>query len=66
MFEFVAFTYGLLASFILASIARNQKENRANPPIVTMLGWSLMSMSLTLSLLLASWALWHNIGTGIA
>lgn len=66
MFEFAAFTYGLLASFILASIARNKKENRANPPIVTMLGWGMMSMSLTFSLLLAGWALWHSFGTGIA
>ena len=34
MFEFAAFTYGILASFVLASISSNQRANRANPAVV--------------------------------
>lgn len=62
MFEFAAFTYGVLASFVLASISNNQRANRENPRIVTLFGWGLMAFSLTLSLLLSSWLLWKTIG----
>lgn len=62
MFEFAAFTYGVLASFILASISSNQRASRANPRIVTLFGWGLMAFSLTLSLLLSGWLAWHAIG----
>ena len=59
MFEFAALTYGMLASFVLASITSNHKANRDNPRIVTMFGWGLMAFSLTLSLLLSGFAVYR-------
>jgi hypothetical protein len=66
MFEFAAFTYGILASFVLASISSNKRANRENPRIVTWFGWGLMAFSLTLSLLLSGWVMYSTIGGGIA
>jgi uncharacterized membrane protein len=66
MFEFAAFTYGVLASFVLASLNSNKRANRANPPVVSMFGWGLMAFSLTLSLLLSGWVVYKTIGGGIA
>lgn len=62
MFEFAAFTYGVLASFVLASISNNKRANRDNPRIVTLFGWGLMAFSLTLSLLLSGYVAWKTIG----
>lgn len=62
MFEFAALTYGMLASFVLASITNNKKANRDNPRIVTMFGWGLMAFSLTLSLLLSGFVAYQTIG----
>lgn len=61
MFEVATLTYGMLASFVLASISNNQRANRANPRIVTMFGWGLMAFSLTLSLLLSGWLLYKSV-----
>ena len=66
MFEIAAFTYGVLASFILASISNNKRASRANPRIVTLFGWGLMAFSMTLSLLLSGWLAWQAIGGGLA
>lgn len=66
MFEFAALTYGMLASFVLASLANNRKANRADPRIVTMFGWGLMAFSATLSMLLTGWVAMRAIeGTPI-
>lgn len=62
MFEVATLTYGMLASFVLASISNNQRANRDNPRIVTMFGWGLMAFSLSLSLLLSGWLLYKTIG----
>ena len=62
MFEFAAFTYGVLASFVLASISNNTKAERSNPRILTMFGWCLMAFSLTLSLLLTGFIAYRTIG----
>lgn len=62
MFEFAALTYGMLASFVLASISNNQKAARRNPRIVTLCGWGLMAFSLTLSLLLSGYVAYSVIG----
>lgn len=56
MFEFAAFTYGLLASFVLASIGHNRRAARPNPRMLTLCGWGLMAFSLTLSLALSAYA----------
>lgn len=61
MFEFAAFTYGLLASFVLASIRNNRRDARENPRIVTLFGWGLMAFSLTLSVMLAGYAAWSAV-----
>ena len=62
MFEFAALSYGMLASFVLASITNNNRANRDNPRIVTMFGWMLMAFSLTLSLLLSGFAVYKVVG----
>lgn len=66
MFEVAAFTYGVLASFVLASISNNKKAERDNPRIVTLFGWGLMAFSLTLSMLLTGWLAFQTIGGQIA
>jgi Mn2+/Fe2+ NRAMP family transporter len=62
MFEFAAFTYGVLASFVLASITNNTRAERSNPRILTMFGWCLMAFSVTLSLLLTGLVAYRAIG----
>ncbi|HEU4968117.1 hypothetical protein [Sphingomonas sp.] len=64
MLEFAALTYGVLASFVLASISSNKRANRENPRVVTLCGWGLMAFSLTLSLLLSGWVVYTSIGGG--
>ena len=62
MFEFAAFTYGVLASFVLASISNNKRAERSNPRILTLFGWGLMAFSTTLSLLLTGLAAYRAVG----
>lgn len=50
MFELVAVTYGVIASFVMASAARNRRHARINPPILTLFGWMLMAFSGTVGL----------------
>jgi hypothetical protein len=66
MFEFAALTYGMLASFVLASFSNNKRAERSNPRILTLFGWGLMAFSLTLSLLLTGWLTYQTIGGQIA
>jgi hypothetical protein len=66
MFEIAAFTYGVLASFVLASISNNKRANRDNPRIVTLFGWGLMAFSTTLSLLLSGWVAYQSFGGSFA
>lgn len=61
MFEFAAFTYGVLASFVLASISNNKRAERANPQILTLFGFSLMAFSTTLAVLLAGFVVYQTI-----
>lgn len=56
MIDFALFFYGLLAMFVLSSMTRNVKEQRPHSRVLTMAGWSLMSSSATLGLLLAGYA----------
>jgi hypothetical protein len=46
MFEFAALTYGLLASFVVASVSRNKRAARRNPPILSLFAWTLAGFSL--------------------
>src|SRR3546814_13947242 len=43
MINFAAFLYTLLAVFVLASISRNRREQRPDTPILSLVGWGLMS-----------------------
>src|SRR3546814_2191929 len=52
MINFAAFLYTLLAVFVLASISRNRREQRPDTPILSLVGWGLMSASFTLAALL--------------
>lgn len=56
MLEFTAFTYTLLASFVLSSATRNRRERRPHAARLVMAGWVLMSMSFALAAMLLGWA----------
>ena len=45
MLEFAAVTYGVIASFVMASTSRNRREAVANPPLLHAFGWTLMTFS---------------------
>lgn len=55
MFEFVALTYGVLASFLMSSASRNRRDARKNPTIVNLVGWGMMSFSLAAALFILSY-----------
>jgi hypothetical protein len=55
MFEFVALTYGVLASFIMTSASRNRRDARKNPMILNLFGWGMMSFSLVAALFILSY-----------
>lgn len=54
MAEFFIFVYAMTAMFVLQAMRRNQREQRSNPQMVTMVGWGLFSLSSTLSLLMGA------------
>ncbi len=56
MFEFAALTYGMIATFVVASASRNRREARTHPPLLVAFGWLLMAFSLTLGLGLLGYA----------
>ncbi|MDQ0250720.1 cytochrome bd-type quinol oxidase subunit 2 [Sphingomonas kyeonggiensis] len=65
MTEFLVFAYAMLAMFVIQSMGRNQREQRANSQMVTMVGWGLFSLSSTLALLLGAVALALALGANI-
>jgi hypothetical protein len=66
MSEFFVFAYAMLAMFVLQSMQRNRRLERANPQMVTMVGWGLFSLSSTLAILLGAVALAMALGAKIA
>lgn len=56
-----ALTYGFLTTFILTSLTRNRKEQRADTPILTFAGRSLMAASATGGCLALSAAAWASL-----
>ncbi|MBV9842386.1 MAG: hypothetical protein JOY99_12800 [Sphingomonadaceae bacterium] len=56
MFEVAAFTYTLLAGFILSSAGRNRREQRPHHPTLKLFGIVMMAMSFTLAALLVALA----------
>ena len=39
------FFYGVIAMFVITAAERNRRESRANAPVLTLVGWGLMSTS---------------------
>ena len=62
MAEFFIFMYALTAMFVLQAMRRNQRAQRANPQMVTMVGWGLFSLSTTLAVLMGAVALALALG----
>jgi membrane glycosyltransferase len=66
MFEFAALTYGVLASFIMASVSRNKREERRNPPILTLFAWLFAAFSLSSALMLIGYVGWRALSGSAA
>jgi len=64
MLEVAALFYGVLASFIMASVTRNRRERRGNPPYLAAFGWLLLAFSGTMGVMLLGYAGWHMMGGG--
>lgn len=62
MAEFFVFMYAMAAGFVLLTMQRNRREQRADAPMVTLVGWGLFSLSSTLALLLGAVALALALG----
>ncbi len=60
--EFLLFFYGLMASFVLLSIERNHREGREHGRHLALAGWSVMSMSACLAILLLLAAALNLVG----
>ncbi|QJU57482.1 hypothetical protein HL653_06470 [Sphingomonas sp. AP4-R1] len=58
MLEVAALFYGVIASFLMASVSRNKRESRGNPPIVTAFGWAMLSFSAAMGAMLIVYAAW--------
>jgi hypothetical protein len=52
MLEVTTLFYGVLASFVMASVTRNKREARSNAPMVTLFGWGLLAFSAVMGALL--------------
>lgn len=65
MVEFAVFLYGLCAGLILMIAQRHQREERPMSPMVTAVGWGLLSMSSILALLLFALALAVAMGASV-
>jgi len=67
MFELVALTYGVLASFVMASVNRNRRQARRHPPLLLGFGWMLMAFSGTVGVGLLAYVGYHALtGTPLA
>ena len=62
MTEFFIFIYAMLAMFVIQSMRANQRQQRPNPQMVTLVGWGLFSLSSTLAILLGAVALALALG----
>ena len=52
LIQIALFLYGLTAIFVLMSVERNRKEERDHAPALLLAGWSVMSASAVLAILL--------------
>ena len=65
MAEFLVAAYAMLAMFVILSMQRNKRDQRANSQMVTMVGWGLFSLSSTLAVLMGAVALALALGANI-
>lgn len=61
MVETVMFTYGMLASFVLAGASRNRRLQRRNPRALEYFGYVLLGCSSALSIALFAFAAYNFI-----
>jgi len=61
VFAFLALVYGFLASFILACLGRNRREQRPDAPILAFASRGLMAASATGACLALSAAAWGSL-----
>ncbi len=62
MTEFFVFVFAMLAMFVSQAMRTNQRAQRPNPQMVTLVGWGLFSLSSTLAILLGAVALALALG----
>lgn len=62
MTEFFILVYALLAMFVIHASRHNQRQQRPNPQVITLVGWGLFSLSSTLAVLLGAVALALALG----
>jgi len=65
MIEVAALFYGVLASFIMASVSRNRREQKGNPPFLAAFGWLLFAFSGSMGTMLLGYAGWHMLAGGV-
>lgn len=61
MLAFFVAIYGFVAMFVLSSLTRNRREQRADTPILTFAGRGLMAASATGACLALSAAAWGSL-----
>ncbi|WP_294191479.1 hypothetical protein [uncultured Sphingomonas sp.] len=61
MFGAVAFTYGLLLTFVMSGATRNAKLSRPNPAMLSAIGYVLVGITSAASLLLFGYAGWSYL-----
>ncbi len=66
MIEFAALTYGVLASFVMATVSRNRREARTNPPMLSLFAWVLAGFSLTAAVMLIGYVGWQALSGNAA
>jgi hypothetical protein len=66
MLEVAALFYGVLASFLMASVSRNKRDARGNTPVVALLGWAMLSFSAVMGAMLIAYAAWQLLAGAAA
>lgn len=66
MVELAAITYGVLASFVMASLTRNKRTARRNPPMLSLFAWCLAGFSLGSAIMLIGYVGMKTLSGGAA
>lgn len=61
MLEAVVFTYSMLVTFVMNSVTRNRRANRQTAPVIEMIGWMLVAVSMTLPMLIGAAYLYGSL-----